>query len=482
MDLVGRQFGHYRVEERIGHGGTATVYKAYQPDLDRHVAIKIMHSHLNQSEGFAERFQQEARLMGKLHYPHIVRVLDAGTVDGLYYLVMDYTEGGTLQGILHGKHTLPIEQLLDLATQMADALTYMHQRALIHGDIKPANILFADRSYTHALLTDFGLARLLEQDAVELSAPHALVGTPNYMSPEAVRGEPSDVQSDIYSLGVVLYEMLAGRPPYMASTSYSMLMKHASQPLPPIRRFNPAVPPTVEKLLNKALAKEPADRFQSALAFGDALLNVRIMLMSAASTTSPPLAESTAHAVAATPKQPTTALSKMTPGLRPRPTLFVNRRGLTILGTLSVVFLLFWCTFIALLLLESSVGAIVAKPVVASSPIRLQTELAVHAKAPNEVATTSLADGDQSAVQPATVVEKPADATPGAPLNRLTPAAITLVSSIVTEAPAVTPGTEAVVTEPMVVSDKTAVATATPMANMITPVGIPVAITPLPQK
>ncbi|MEZ4660863.1 MAG: protein kinase [Caldilineaceae bacterium] len=549
MHLIGRQIGNYVIEERIGRGGMAAVYKAYQPGLDRHVAIKIMHSHLGDGEGFAERFQREARLMGRLQYPHIVRVVDAGTFhctpdetqngaaapskdgassqihcssDTLYYLVLDYIEGGTLQDLLHSDAKLSIEQALDLTTQLADALVHMHDRGMMHRDIKPANILFADASHTHALLGDFGFARMIEQQAGQLTALGAIVGTPNYMSPEAVRGEPCDERSDVYSLGVVLYEILAGRAPYLANTPYSMMMKLNTEPLPPIREFNPAIPVVVEEILNRALAKEAADRFQSAAEFGDALLNARVALLSAAAAEAAPTeAKSAKVKEAKRPKAPKPAAApKSAPG-QPKRGLFTQRKGLTMVGSASVVLLCAWFTIVALLILEKSVGAVGATPVVAASPIQLQTTLALQASNSDSSTSATRADILNGGIVPtateAQVAEVAAPVLPSAtatatstPLTRLTPAesdipltgTITISPSITTTVGDTTSDGTNMNTAPI---DETAVETATintnevaepgnsqPVApvieqssapsNVVTAVGIPVVITPLPQE
>ncbi|MEZ4707639.1 MAG: serine/threonine-protein kinase [Caldilineaceae bacterium] len=526
MHLIGRQIGNYVIEERIGRGGMAAVYKAYQPGLDRHVAIKIMHGHLGDDEGFAERFQREARLMGRLQYPHIVRVFDAGTFhctpeetpngaaaptkdgassqihcssDTLYYLVLDYIEGGTLQDLLHSDTKLSIEQALDLTTQLADALVHMHDRGMMHRDIKPANILFADATHTHALLGDFGFARMIEQQAGQLTALGAIVGTPNYMSPEAVRGEPCDERSDVYSLGVVLYEILAGRAPYLANTPYSMMMKLNTEPLPPIREFNPAIPQVVEEILNRALAKEAANRFQNAAEFGDALLNARVALLSAAAAEASSSEEKSAKVKEAKrPKAPKPAPAPKPANGQPKRGLFMQRKGLTMVGSVSVVLLCAWFTIVALLILEKSVGAVGATPVTAASPIQLQTNLVLQAN--DSQSNTTQADILNGGIVPtatevlvaevAAPIIQPATATAtSTPLTRLTPAEsdVPLTGTIIVS-PAVTTTLGEIYVDATAV-DETTVDTSTvdtPAAaqpdNAIPAVGAPVVITPLPQE
>lgn len=282
-DLIGRKLGKYELIERLGRGGMAEVYKAYQPGVERHVAIKVMHGHLSNNPEFVQRFQREARSIGQLQHAHIGRVIDFDVEADVYYMVMDYLQGGTLDAYLKGKGVLPVDEALRITLQLADALAYAHQRGMIHRDIKPGNVMFMDDAHTHALLTDFGIARLLgEQNNMTMTG--ALIGTPNYMSPEAARGEPCDARSDIYSLGVVLYELVTGRTPYAADTPYSFLMKQANEPLPPPRTFNPRLPAALEAVLLKALAKEPNARYQSAAEFATAL---RTGSAAAAITTSP---------------------------------------------------------------------------------------------------------------------------------------------------------------------------------------------------
>lgn len=257
-----RTLGKYELIESLGHGGMAQVYKAYQPGLERFVAVKVMHPHLAKSSDFVERFRREARVVGQLNHAHIMRVIDFDIQENEYYLVMDYVQGGTLKSYLRQHGAMPSVQALPLVAQLTDALAYAHQRDMIHRDIKSDNILFLDERHSHLILTDFGIARLLTE--VGLTMTGSMVGTPAYMSPEAVRGEHADVRSDIYSLGVVIYEMLTGRTPYVADTPYSMFMKQMNDPLPEPSEINPDVSETLNGLLLKALAKEPSERFQSA--------------------------------------------------------------------------------------------------------------------------------------------------------------------------------------------------------------------------
>lgn len=262
--LEGQKLGKYELIERMAQGGMAEVYAAFQPGVERTVVLKVLHGHLVDNQDIVARFQREARAAGRLQHPHIVRVIDIGIEDDNYFMVMDYLQGGTLGDYLKARGRIPAEAALRLAAQLIDALQSAHAQGIVHRDIKPSNILFADDSYEQVLLTDFGLASLRDDADGSLTVTGAMVGTPTYMSPEAVRGEVCDERSDLYSLGVVLYEMVTGKPPYIANTPYSMLMKQTNDPLPSPRSINPELPEAVEELLLSILAKDPAERLQTA--------------------------------------------------------------------------------------------------------------------------------------------------------------------------------------------------------------------------
>ncbi len=262
--LEGQKLGKYELIERMAQGGMAEVYTAFQPGVERTVVLKVLHGHLVDNQDIVARFQREARAAGRLQHPHIVRVIDIGVEDDNYFMVMDFLQGGTLGDYLKARGRMPAEAALRLAAQLVDALQSAHAQGVIHRDIKPSNILFADNSYEQMLLTDFGLASLRDDANGSLTVTGAMVGTPTYMSPEAVRGEACDERSDLYSLGVVLYEMVTGKPPYIANTPYSMLMKQTNDPLPSPRSINPELPEAVEELLLSILAKDPAERLQTA--------------------------------------------------------------------------------------------------------------------------------------------------------------------------------------------------------------------------
>lgn len=261
MDNIqpGQMLGPYRIINQVGRGGMATVYKAYQPSVDRYVAVKVLPSQLAESREFATRFQQEARIIAKLEHPHILPVFDYGESDGVAYFVMRYMDAGTLKDKMIEGRPLPLGDIDRLFTQLAEALSYAHSRGVVHRDLKPANVLID--AHENIFLTDFGIAKLLESASPRLTQTDAIMGTPAYISPEQAQGNPVDQRSDIYSLGIILYEMVTGSVPFTAETPLAVLFKHITDPLPPPSLVKPDVPPEIEKVILKALAKDPRDRF-----------------------------------------------------------------------------------------------------------------------------------------------------------------------------------------------------------------------------
>lgn len=259
-DLSGRSFGVYRVVESLGAGGMASVYKAYQPAVDRYVALKILPSHLAQDPEFLARFKQEATVLAKLQHPHILPVHDFGEADGFTFIVMPFIKTGTLAAALR-RQPLPFDQIKRVITQVGDALDCAHTQGLVHRDVKPSNILLDERG--NCLLADFGIAKILE-GADKLTVTGSLLGTPKYMSPEQGMGHPLDGRSDVYSLGVVLYEMATGQVPFEAETPMAVVLKHIRDPLPVPRQVNPEIPEPLQRMIFRAMHKEPSERFASA--------------------------------------------------------------------------------------------------------------------------------------------------------------------------------------------------------------------------
>jgi tetratricopeptide (TPR) repeat protein len=245
----------------------ATVFKAYHANLDRYVAIKVLHRVFKEDPNFEKRFQREAKVIAKLEHPSIVPVYDYSEHEGNSYLVMRFIEGKTLKARL-GSGPLGPGEAVALVDKVGDALTYAHNRGVLHRDIKPSNIMLDDDG--GVFLTDFGLARMAQAGESTLSQD-TMLGTPAYMSPEQARGDRDlDARTDIYSLGVVLYEITVGRVPFSADTPYAVIHDHIFTPMPPPRSINPSVPEEVERVLLKALAKEQDDRYASANELADA--------------------------------------------------------------------------------------------------------------------------------------------------------------------------------------------------------------------
>lgn len=257
---IGKRLGAYQLLEQIGQGGMATIFKAYQPSMDRYVAIKVLPSHFTEDETFVARFTQEARTLARLEHPHILPVHDYGEQEGLTYLVMRYIEAGTLKDWITRKGPVELDEAVRILDQVGRALDYAHSQGVVHRDIKPTNVLIDERG--DAFLTDFGIAKLVAGTA-QFTATGAIVGTPAYMSPEQGMGKSIDHRSDIYSLGVVLYELVTGRVPFEAETPLAVLLQHVNAPLPVPRQVKPDLPQTVERVILKAMAKAPDDRFQS---------------------------------------------------------------------------------------------------------------------------------------------------------------------------------------------------------------------------
>jgi serine/threonine protein kinase len=274
--LEGQTLGKYRVLEPLGRGGMARVYRAYHPQLDRYVAIKVLRADLMEEEeidatSWRVRFQREAQAVAALRHANIVRVFDSDVQDDVYYMVLELLEGDTLKTRLNDYRTrgerMPLGETVRILLDVLDGLAYAHSEGMIHRDIKPANVLLTRRG--QAVIADFGIARIVGGTRHTVSG--ALMGTLNYMAPEQGLEGRSDARSDIYSLGIVLYEMLTQRTPFEADTPLAVLMKHVNDPLPLPRKIEPTVPEPFERVVLKALAKSADDRYQSAEEMAQAL-------------------------------------------------------------------------------------------------------------------------------------------------------------------------------------------------------------------
>lgn len=273
-DLTGQTFGSYRLEEPIGRGGMGEVYRARHLRLtNRDAAVKVLPAYLASEPDFLRRFEQEANSAAAFDHPNILPIWDYGEQDGVPYLAMPLVTGGTLKELLEQEGPLPLERAGEYLRQIGEALDYAHSRGIIHRDVKPANIFL--RGDGRPLLGDFGIAKVLEEGQGQgLTRAGTGVGTPEFMAPEQIEGK-AEARSDLYALGVVLYQMLTGKVPYSGSTPYEVAYKQMYTPLPPIREVAPNLSPEIERVLNKALAKTPDGRYGTArelsAAFGQAV-------------------------------------------------------------------------------------------------------------------------------------------------------------------------------------------------------------------
>jgi len=282
----GQTIGRYQIIEPLGTGGMATVYKAYQPSLEREVALKVLRAGFADDPEFFQRFQREARSIAKLRHPHIVQVFDFEPLEGRYVLAMEFLEGGTLKDRMatraaEGKR-LPPAEVARIIGEVADALTHGHELGIVHRDMKPSNVMLSRRD--RAVVTDFGIAKIIGGEGQTQTGVG--IGTPEYMAPEQGTGAKIDHRADIYSLGVMAYEMLTGRVPFIADTPLAVVLAHVRDPLPLPSSIDPSVRSETERVLMKALAKDPGDRYASATEFADAL---KATLVTASVATPPPV-------------------------------------------------------------------------------------------------------------------------------------------------------------------------------------------------
>ena len=256
--------GRYELEELVGSGGMSSVYRALDRLLERHVALKILHPHYGDDAEYVERFRREARAVAQLSHPNIVTVIDRGQADGQQFIVFEYIDGESLKQLVDRNGPLPARRAIELALQVADALAFAHQAGLVHRDVKPQNVLVTEDG--EAKVTDFGIARSLDVEH-GVTQTGTVLGTSNYLSPEQARGQTITPATDVYSLGVVLYELLTGEVPFPGDNFVAVAMKHINEPPPSLLERRPDVPARLMHAVERALAKDPADRFPTMEAF-----------------------------------------------------------------------------------------------------------------------------------------------------------------------------------------------------------------------
>ncbi|MGD9099096.1 MAG: protein kinase [Anaerolineae bacterium] len=283
--MIGEKIGKYKIIGHIGRGGMADVYKALHPKLNRVVAIKVLNRALVHSHEMLERFQREGQAIAALHHLNIVQVYDQDVIDGIYFMVMEYVEGETLAQRLaqlrRRGERMPLHDVLDIIGAVGEALHYAHEKEMLHRDIKPANVMF--RGDGSVVLTDFGVAKILNA-ASDITADGAVAGTPAYMAPEQWTNDEPDKRSDIYSLGVVLYQVVTGELPFNAETPGRLMFKHISEPPPLPHKFYDDIPVELEQVILRTLAKDPDERYQTARELVNDLRDVVYQIESTAAT------------------------------------------------------------------------------------------------------------------------------------------------------------------------------------------------------
>jgi serine/threonine-protein kinase len=251
--------GRYELEELVGSGGMSSVYRAHDRLLERTVALKILHEQFTRDDDYVERFRREARAVAQLAHPNIVTVIDRGEQDGRQFIVFEYVDGMNLKELMTQEGPLSPREAIELALQVARGLSFAHESGLVHRDVKPQNVLLdADG---RAKVTDFGIAHAVDVDGMTITG--TIMGTSNYIAPEQARGQPVDEQTDVYSLGCVIYELLAGDVPFDGDNFVAVAMRHVNDPVPSVRDVRPDVPPRLDWAIQQAMAKDHDERFES---------------------------------------------------------------------------------------------------------------------------------------------------------------------------------------------------------------------------
>ena len=258
----------YEIVRSIGEGGMANVYLGYDTILDRNVAIKVLRGDLSNDEKFVRRFQREALSASSLAHPNIVEMYDVGEDDGIYYIVMEYVEGKTLKQLLKKRGTLTLSEAIDIMSQLTDGMAHAHDSYIIHRDLKPQNIMIKDDGQIK--ITDFGIAMAL--NSTQLTQTNSVMGSVHYLPPEQASGKGCTIKSDIYSMGIIFYELLSGSLPFKGDNAVEIALKHMREPLPSLREENDAIPQSIENIVRRATAKNPKNRYDSARSMHEDLL------------------------------------------------------------------------------------------------------------------------------------------------------------------------------------------------------------------
>ena len=257
----------YQIIKTLGEGGMANVYLAHDTILDRNVAVKVLRGDLANDEKFVRRFQREALSASSLSHPNIVEMYDVGEDDGQYYIVMEYVDGMTLKQVLKKRGHLSVTEVVDIMLQVTDGMAHAHDAYIIHRDIKPQNIMILSNGMIK--ITDFGVATAL--NSTQLTQTNSVMGTVHYLPPEQANGKGSTIRSDIYSMGIMMYELLTGLVPYKGDNAVEIALKHLKEPLPSVRKFNSSIPQSIENVIIKATAKNPKNRYTDARAMHEDL-------------------------------------------------------------------------------------------------------------------------------------------------------------------------------------------------------------------
>jgi serine/threonine protein kinase len=260
------KIGRYEIKSELGRGGMATVYRAFDPSFDREVALKVLPREMLHDPQFRARFEREVKLVAGLEHPSIVPVYDVGNEEGQPYFVMRFMTGGSLSNLI-AKGKIPLEDTAQIVQKIAQGLAYAHKKGIIHRDLKPDNILFDDNG--DPFISDFGIAKLAESTGSLTGS--GVIGTPAYMSPEQAQGTDVDSRSDVYGLGVIVYQMLSGQQPYNADTPMGVVIKHITEPVPEILSMIPSLPPDVDKVIKSSMAKDKSKRYSTAVELAKAL-------------------------------------------------------------------------------------------------------------------------------------------------------------------------------------------------------------------